>query len=323
MSSLITHALELAKELRARMFSFERIPKDIEAGLYTASVKGILLYHIHCAKSLVSYGDLASATSSMPNGGQLAQALQRIAEDDHLAKRPLSTAIVVSNETHMPGDGFFRQCLALGYQVGSSPEERLLFWRNELKKLDVVPVIGAVSSYLIGELETQTEQDVLKDGEVGILSGLWTDGAARLTSPPGREEDKILAPHTPGKIIPMMSSEEQRARVAAQSPFTYIPAQHLKEGDVILAENNDAHGVKFGGIQFKNDITVKSVDIQTLFRNGSPTRRVTWKDTKGRRYTTDELIHFRVVRKTPPSETASSLPNGEHPPKKRKPRRRS
>jgi len=311
MSALIDHAVNIVSGLRSRMFSFEKVSKDVEAGLFTAAVKGILLYHIHCTKHLVTYGDLADATSSMPHGGQLAQALKRIAEDDHQKKRPLSTAVVVSNERHFPGEGFFKQCEELGYQVGHTPEEHLLFWRTMLNKLGVLPVMSDIAGEYLDTLASQTGKNLAQDSELEILSGLWSEERRLARGPMDKEDEtKVILPKAPSTAqsilrddapegVPLLSSEEQRKRVMAESAFVHVPAHHVKEGDVLINPTNVGDGA---------DEKVSGVDIQTVFKNGRATRLVTLVTEKGTKFLSDELIHFRVRRPEHPQDSASSLP---------------
>lgn len=120
---------------------FDSVAKDVELAMYAATVRGIILYHAHHLKVLTTYGALADTTKVLPRGGQLAQAISVITEDDHRHKRPLSTAIVVNSTTKVPGSGFFEQCRQLGYQVGLKEEEQLDFWYEQLFKLGVQPVV--------------------------------------------------------------------------------------------------------------------------------------------------------------------------------------
>jgi hypothetical protein len=304
-----TRVVTVAKELRDRMFSFDGVADNVEASIFTASVKGILLYHVHCAKRLVTYGDLATATSAMPNGGQLAQALQRIAEDDYQAHRPISTAIVVSNETRMPGEGFFRQCAGLGFTVGQTPEERLLFWRRELTKLGVTPIVHDISNrHLLDTFAAETGSDVLKDGEVGVLSGLWSE-ERRSKRHPAAKDDDVISRSTPDAVFPFMSADEQRAKIEANTKFVYVPAHHLKEGDVLINPAQASNG---------GDVKVAKVDIQDVFKNGRSIKTVTWTAEDGSQFVSDELIHYKVRR----SKAASGLPNGAAPKAPRRRRRR-
>jgi len=108
--------------------------------MYASMVRGIVLYHAHHLKLLTTYGAIASATKVLPRGGQLAQAIALITEDDHKAKRPLSTAVVVNSKTGRPGSGFFIQCRQLGFEIGESDDDELDFWYAQLFKLGVQPV---------------------------------------------------------------------------------------------------------------------------------------------------------------------------------------
>lgn len=166
------------------MFSFEHLSKNVESGLYAATVKGILLYHLNVTKRLVTYGNLAAATAGLPKGGQLAQALERIAEDDHLNKRHISTAIVVNEKTGLPGAGFFNQCRSLGHPVPKSPEGELLFWKQLLNHLNVLPFGAAFDFDGMGAgidpalKEAAAGKDIHTVGEVGILAGIWSSPEA-------------------------------------------------------------------------------------------------------------------------------------------------
>lgn len=180
MQPAIDHGIRVIRELGRKMFSFDHVAKNVETSLFAATVKGVLLYHINVSKRLISYGELATATKGLPKGGQLAQALERIAEDDHLNKRILSTAIVVNQNTKMPGEGFFKQCRSLGHPVPTTPEGELLFWKQLLGKLDVLPLMcdiglmGCESAIDPALLKSAAgDKDIVKEGEVGILAGLW------------------------------------------------------------------------------------------------------------------------------------------------------
>jgi hypothetical protein len=174
MQPAIDHGIRVIRELGKKMFSFEHLSKNVESGLYAATIKGILLYHLNVTKRVVTYGNLAVATQSLPKGGQLAQALEKIAEDDHLNKRTISTAVVVNEKTGMPGAGFFNQCRQLGHPVPRSPEGELLFWKQLLNHLDVLPFGGEESSIDPSILrQAAGNRDVHTVGEVGILEGMW------------------------------------------------------------------------------------------------------------------------------------------------------
>lgn len=117
---------------------FTNVVKDVGHAMYASMVRGIILYHAYHLRLLVTYGEIARSLNSLPNGGQLGQALRLITEDDFKNKRPLSTAVVVNSQDNTPGEGFFTQCLELGYDVPY--ETRYEFWMSHLTRLDVAPL---------------------------------------------------------------------------------------------------------------------------------------------------------------------------------------
>lgn len=219
MQPAIDHGIRVIRELGKKMFSFEHLSKNVESGLYAATIKGILLYHINVSKRVVSYGNLAAATQGLPKGGQLAQALERIAEDDHLNKRHISTAIVINEKTGMPGAGFFNQCRGLGHPVPKSPEGELLFWKQLLVQLDVLPFMGETATITRsgdsldpGLLRKAAgDLDIHKLGEVGILETMW-----RAPGSPSTYVDQQPVPdislHPEIKNLRTKMAEKSRAR---------------------------------------------------------------------------------------------------------------
>lgn len=118
---------------------FDDTVKGVQRDLYVAQVFGIVAFFAKHLRLLVSYGDIASALGTVPRGGQLAQALAVITENDHKANRPLSTAVVVGKHTGKPGAGFFTQARQLGYNVGGSEKDEEDFWSRQLDRLGVFP----------------------------------------------------------------------------------------------------------------------------------------------------------------------------------------
>ncbi len=186
------------------MFSFDTVSKDLDATIYAAHVRGILLYHITVLQKAVSYGKLAKATGDMPSGGQLAQALARIAEHDHNAGKPLSTAIVVREDTGIPGTGFFNQCRKLGYDILDDPAAEVLFWKKQLNRLK----IEEDSFERSDPLSAVFNRTVSKNEEILILSSLWnipeTEGASEK---PVLEVDKTEEPISEGSQVSTCASE--------------------------------------------------------------------------------------------------------------------
>ncbi len=118
---------------------FDHVIKDVQLTMFASMVRGIVLHYANHLKLLVTYGSLARSLETLPKGGQLAQALALITEDDHRAKRPLSTAVVVSNDREIPGSGFFTQCRSLGYHINRDDDAEWTFWKNQLDRMGVAP----------------------------------------------------------------------------------------------------------------------------------------------------------------------------------------
>lgn len=118
---------------------FTNVVKDVGIAMYASMVRGIVLHYAYHLRLLVTYGEVTRSLNCLPNGGQLGQALRLITEDDHRNGRPLSTAVVVNSKEKIPGEGFFTQCLELGYQF--SEADRDDFWRGQLSKLQVAPFL--------------------------------------------------------------------------------------------------------------------------------------------------------------------------------------
>lgn len=331
-NNFMSHALQVARDLRDRLFSFDRVSKNVEEAVFAASVKGILLFHIHCRKVLVSYGDLATATAKMPKGGQLAQALERIAEDDHRNGRPLSTAIVVAKNTERPGEGFFTQCEQLGYRVGKTEQERLSFWREQASKFGIRLSLRTdehdADATVLKELEQASGLSIEKDGEVRVLASLWPsaptleeaylkqfapspvpfrppvtverpNGRTSLSHDPWKEELKNA------KVIAPMGPDEQREKVMEMSPHINVPPHKLQERDIIILDNGQ-------------EVMVTHVDVQTVLGRHSVTaKRTVWRDNVGNQYTSDDGMYHLRVKRSAKAEPASMLPGDE--PKKATP----
>lgn len=118
---------------------FDHVTKDVQLAMYASMVRGVVLHYANHLKLLVTYGALARTLETIPGGGQLAQALSLITEDDHRAKRPLSTAVVVNNNREFPGSGFFTQCRSLGYHINRDDDAEYVFWKNQLDRMGVAP----------------------------------------------------------------------------------------------------------------------------------------------------------------------------------------
>jgi hypothetical protein len=60
--------------------------------------------------------------------------LEALAAHEANAGRPMLTAVVVSDRTGLPTEGFFSCADALGYETGSTRADRLRFWASQVSK---------------------------------------------------------------------------------------------------------------------------------------------------------------------------------------------
>jgi hypothetical protein len=275
------------------MFSFDTVSKGLDATIYAAHVRGILLYHITVLQKSVSYGKLAKATGDMPSGGQLAQALTRIAEHDHFAGKPLSTAIVVREDTGIPGSGFFNQCRKLGYNILEDPAAELLFWRNSMTQL------GIDKSFDTADVLSDLLHESISSGkEVSILSSMWripeTEGVPeKLTSEvkPVKDPKLLINVTTEIQARDIQEARNPDARVcsepraqdpnslATQKEHIYVPAWQLEKGDIVHLPDH------------VSPFVVESV-TQPLFTD-DPNRVVRWS-SMGRNFETECGSHLKI-----------------------------
>jgi len=116
---------------------FSHVAKDVEVALFNAQVYGIILYHARVSKSLVTYGDIATAVRIAPRGAQIAQAIEAITTAVAKNGDEIITAIVVGKHTGFPGSGFFKHCRRLGFKIGDTQIDEMAFWEDQLKKLEI------------------------------------------------------------------------------------------------------------------------------------------------------------------------------------------
>ena len=89
------------------------------------------LIRVAKARQTITYGDLASRVGlSFPL--QLAPHLNQIGEQETANGRPLLTAVVVSKDKRMSGEGFF--ALARQSRLSNNSDPRT-FWESELNKV--------------------------------------------------------------------------------------------------------------------------------------------------------------------------------------------
>jgi hypothetical protein len=85
----------------------------------------------------LTYRQVASMIGVPPRGHHMArevgQVLREISEDEHIAGRPMLSAIAVSERWWMPSYGFFSLARELGRLSGTQPE--LDFWIAEERRV--------------------------------------------------------------------------------------------------------------------------------------------------------------------------------------------
>lgn len=97
--------------------------------------RGIIRSSVY-AQRTVFYAHLAWTLGLAPGGSQLAQILGEVAEDDAAKGLPVSTSVVISQRTGMPGPGYFVKVktLKLLSPLATSQDEEK-FWRDQLARL--------------------------------------------------------------------------------------------------------------------------------------------------------------------------------------------
>jgi len=93
------------------------------------------------ADEFVYYGDLAAKFGLPPMSGNFsAHPFHKMFDDfdrqDHAGGRPFRTALVISKEKNMPGDGFFKTLAELrGIDIPKADVGRMTVWITEIGKL--------------------------------------------------------------------------------------------------------------------------------------------------------------------------------------------
>lgn len=317
------------------MFSFDRASEELDAILYASTVRGIVMYHALHLKTLVSYGDIASVTKTMPKGGQLAQALARIAEDDHAAGRLPSTAVVISEQDKIPGTGFFKQCRELGMAFEDTPGGRLAFWRNLLNRMDIKPDLSPLfdilgeqyngeeiatlasmwhtlpddwvpSETIVAKAVIPTDEDLEANKDTKVIDPYKTIYNTTLT---GDNVDEVISraqrrSATQAQLTQSDLTHAQRRaqELLAQKGYIFVPPQSLKEGDVILL----SEGGK--GARTERELKVDSVRIIFTADGGeSRAKEVLWT-ADGREYISPAVgMHLKVKRSAPTPTPAPTV----------------
>lgn len=272
------------------MFSFNSISKDLEAVLYAAHVRGILLYHITVLQKAVSYGALAKATGSLPSGGQLAQALARIAEHDHSAGKPISTAIVVREDTGIPGAGFFNQCRKLGYDIIEDPAEEWNFWRKILGQLDVdiISEPDPISGLLHRPISSKEEISVLSslwkipeiDGSVDDLDEVFPRPSESRVEEETKDPSVKAGDRVKGttQVVEVGTASTEPKKEGTKVPKrVLLPVTQLAKGDVVWLSGHPS-----------------SMLVDEVFSEVLTPGMIRWKNTEGQVFETPVNSHLKV-----------------------------
>jgi hypothetical protein len=113
----------------------ERSP---QLGASAAAVRETLIRRFAARGALTTHRELAAALDSGTRG-QLDERLtamhdwlDEIARHEAEAGRPMLSALVVSDQTKLPADGFFACAAGLGRASGDDLAARLAFWAREV-----------------------------------------------------------------------------------------------------------------------------------------------------------------------------------------------
>ena len=102
-------------------------------------VYSALIYAAKDQKKL-NYADVAKIMGIPETGNYMGaetgHLLCEISENEHNNERPLLGAVVVKSNMGIPGDGFFTfACQLHKLEENATPEQKKVFWRNELNQV--------------------------------------------------------------------------------------------------------------------------------------------------------------------------------------------
>ncbi len=112
----------------------QRIIDAVTAEIRREKVRAIINYCKNIGVT-VNYIPLAKACGMFSGGTDLAKTLGDIMKEDHEQGQPLTTAIVVSVRTDLPGKGFFEYARNLGYQIPHTAPDEKAFARAQQQAL--------------------------------------------------------------------------------------------------------------------------------------------------------------------------------------------
>lgn len=308
---------------------FEGVIKDVHGAMYASMVRGIILYHAHHLRLLTTYGAIASATKTLPRGGQLAQALALITEDDFKAKRPLSTAVVVSTDRKIPGTGFFQQCRELGLNIPRTDEDEDIFWKRELARMGVAPFT------LTEMVDDPNSQCATFVRELREASEDPDFRVVKTFKAPARSRSVVVSDQD--AVVAAVHDEASPAPWRAPRPAKYlmVPGKELRVGDVVVlrstSQGESVENVMKGANPIKDapdflgrlqklrksravsEEEVVVTSVETLNRTHGEGGDVLWRGG-GRAFSTPtEGVHLKIKARQektaePEAEPFSSLP---------------
>jgi hypothetical protein len=275
---------------------FEHITQDVQAALYAASVRGVVLHYANHLHLLTTYGAIADTLKVTPQGGQLAQALALITEEDVKAKQTPTTSVVVNSKTGIPGKGYFDQCRRLGVLPESHNTEslELTWWQSQLHKLNVAQLTleQHVVQYGNDLAVQQTESQVIH--RPFLTKAVLGRGDSRVT-------DNEIAKNL------------RETTTVHQPAYVWTPASHLKVGSVVLLQERRPGRPGTRSISMV-DVPVTVTSVRTLNNPSGGPPLIIWVADGKEYYSNSEADHVKVspyMNVEREAEPSSGLPAGK------------
>lgn len=248
---------------------FKEVSTHVESSISTALVLGIVLHHARTLRSLVKLQDIVSSLRGVgpARGGFVAQALAQITEEDHKAGHPLSTAVVVGHNGR-PGEGFFNQAKALGYQFERDDQGESFFWKQQLERLGFSHSIDQP----LGALDASREVEAPRSFHTKARS------------------DRMKTTISPEELDSLIVKGVQ-SRLGRSSPtrhsHVYIPAGQLQMGDKVLLPKNP-NGRRLAA----DEADLKEVTVLRIQTSGE---LIQWESSENRTYRMPVLgVHVKI-----------------------------
>lgn len=272
----------------------EGLHDDVRAGVYAAQVRGIVRYFSNHLKLLTTYGAIADALQGTPRGCSIADALALIAEEDHAAGMPITTAVVVNHETGMPGTGFFTQMRRLGVASGGDEKAQRHFWESQLRFMGVAPL-------------------TLEQSRDHTVQASYQDGAAKVVT-------RTFVTPTHGVGAPKESVADDLKRQTTTNPQSgevHFPVHRLQPGMVVIVNRQERHASRRMVTNVPEQFEVLSVREEESTDSSIPSiliwtaRRANEQEAPERTFRSPFGTHIKIVGQSVPSEPHSMLPGDE------------